>query len=152
MEKLQVGQLTVIIVPPATSFAPVDGRKYSLGLTKAGNAHVLSIGASCDIDEDSSEQKDKLVLEWKPKMGEYVLTGKININEKKWDVERANELYQQWQYEIPYLLSLIVKADYSLFQHVPWLLDAPILIECFSEYPQSHSVKKFGTPRKYLSA
>ncbi|MBO0992994.1 staygreen family protein [Bacillus sp. SD088] len=144
MEKLQVDQLTVIIVPPATNFAPVDGRQYIMEPLFGAN-RILTIGISsnqCCLDKN----EQPFVLEWKPKLGEYVLTGKINYFEETF--KEINS--KQWKNNIRHILTLIIKSDYYLFQHVPWLIDAPILIELYDNHSQLIKIENFGTPRKYM--
>ncbi|GIN70331.1 hypothetical protein J14TS2_08060 [Bacillus sp. J14TS2] len=144
MEKLQVDQLTVIIVPPATNFAPVDGRQYIMEPLFGAN-RILTIGISSNqCCSDKNEQP--FVLEWKPKLGEYVLTGKINYFEETF--KEINT--KQWKNNIRHILTLIIKSDYYLFQHVPWLMDAPILIELYDNHSQLIKIENFGTPRKYM--
>lgn len=144
MEKLQVGQLTVIIVPPATNFAPVDGRQYIMEPPIGAN-RVLTIGVSSNQCSDKNNKS--FILEWKPKLGEYVLTGKINYFE---ETGLNREYMRKWKDKITKMLTLIIKSDYYLFQHVPWLMDAPILIELYNHRSQLIKIENFGTPRKYM--
>ncbi|KRG09691.1 staygreen family protein [Lederbergia galactosidilytica] len=147
MEKLQVNQLTVIIVPPATNFAPVDGRQYIID-PLFGTNRVLTIGLSSNrCCEDKIEKP--FILEWMPKLGEYVLTGKLNYFETTLR-EKNSKPVQQWRNKITQVLALIIKSDYYLFQHVPWLLDAPILLELYNRQSQLIKIENFGTPRKYM--
>lgn len=144
MEKLQVDQLTVFIVPPATNFAPVDGRQYIMD-PPFGTNRILTIGISSN--HCSSNKNDQpFVLEWKPKLGEYVLTGKINYFEETFKEKNS----KHWKNNIRHILKIIIKSDYYLFQHVPWLMDAPILIELYDNQSQLIKIEDFGTPRKYM--
>lgn len=148
MEKLQSEHFTVVIIPPATSLRPVDGRKYILHRNHYGKSQLLTIGTEYDLIHHSSNRKDQLRLEWKPKLGEYMLIGKIYIEEET--NENKELIYKEWIREIPSMLSLIIKSDFPLFQHVPWLLDAPIIIQ-IEGIPQKFSeVINWRTPRNYL--
>lgn len=150
MEKLQSGQFTVMIVPPATSFGPVDGRKYTMKWSEEGNAQVLTIETANNMLGFNTNKGDQLRLEWMPKLGEYVLVGIVYMDEGHENEERVRNRYNQWKTSIPEMLSFIIQSDFALFQHVPWLLDAPILVQFNSVFEQYSKLINFGTPRNYL--
>lgn len=146
MEKLQHDQFSVAILPPATAYHPVDGRKYTLIMsTGEMNCH-LAIGFKYETDllnvEKNVEKEKVITAEWKPRLGEYVLTGKIDLG--------SLNNFHLMQAELAKAISMMVKADKGLYTHVPWLLDAPIYMEIDSYIHKYKTIQYFGTPRQYL--
>ncbi|MBS4217603.1 hypothetical protein KHA96_04650 [Bacillus sp. FJAT-49711] len=150
MEKLQTDQFTVLIAPPATSYGPVDGRKYTLSNLETGNSQHLTIGTKYNVSLYKSCE-DIFTAEWLSKLGEYVFSGRIYISGGEYDEEQAVHRFNHLHSLLPEMISRIIKSDYELFKHVPWLLDAPILIEYVSNFQQLRMIKNYGTPRKFLS-
>lgn len=150
MEKLQTNQFTVMIAPPATSYGPVDGRKYTLSTSETGNSQHLTIGTKYNVSIYKNCE-DIFTAEWISKLGEYVFSGRIYISGGEYDEEQAINRFNHLHSILPEMISHIIKSDYDLFRYVPWLLDAPIMIEYVSNYQQLRSIKNYGTPRKFLS-
>ncbi|MBS4194134.1 staygreen family protein [Lederbergia citri] len=150
MEKLQTDQFTVMITPPATSYGPVEGRKYTLSTSETGNSRHLTIGTKYNVSVYKNCE-DIFTAEWISKLGEYVLTGRVYISGGEYDEKQAESRFNHLNSFLPEMISHVIKSDYELFKHVPWLLDAPILIEYVSNFEQLRTINNYGTPRKYLS-
>ncbi|MBD8005084.1 staygreen family protein [Bacillus norwichensis] len=147
MEKFQLDEFSVAILPPATTYHPVDGRKYTLIMsTDETNSH-LAIGYKYEMSLLHSENKSMLTAEWKPSLGEYILSGKIHPGIKQ--SSNSNRSHQT-QPEVTKAVSMIVKADKDLFAHVPWLLYAPIYIETESNIHKYRAIQFLGVPKQYL--
>jgi len=150
MEKLQTTQFTVMIAPPATPYGPVEGRKYTLSTSETGNSRHLTIGTKYNVSLYNTCE-DIFTAEWISKLGEYVFSGRIYISGGEYDEEQAANRFNHLHSLIPEMIAHIIKSDYELFKHVPWLLDAPIIIEYVSNFQQLRTIKNYGTPRKYLT-
>lgn len=148
MNKLQTESFTVIMLPPITVNQPVDGRKYTLNWKKDEYPAILTIGTRYHSLSHVNKSDEQLRLEWKRKMGEYILSGKVYFDLNDLTEDHAKMIMDRWIKEIPSMLSFIVQSDYALFQHAPWLLNATIIIEFESKFEKV--CMKFGTPRKYL--
>ncbi|MBS4176891.1 staygreen family protein [Lederbergia citrea] len=148
MIKLQSNHFTVMVIPPATSYGPVDSRKYTLSNSNSHSTPVLTIST---VDHKVANNEDMLTAEWMPKLGEYVLSVKINVGGEEITEDIAEQRFQTIHSMLPEMLSLIIKSDYALFKHVPWLLDASIYVQNDSCYPRLCTLEKVGTPRKYLN-
>lgn len=151
MEKLQSNQFTVMVIPPATAYGPVDGRKYTLTEMDSGNSQILTIGTKYQMGAYDAKIADILTAEWKPRLGEYVLSGRIYIGDDHLDVDTAKHTYHQLKTKLTRMISAMIQADYVLYQYVPWLLDAPIMIQIDSHLPLLRTLEHYGTPRKYLN-
>lgn len=151
MGKLQYDQFSVTILPPATEYHPVDGRKYSLVMSTEDSDCRLAIGHKYLMNLHNKESDNILTAEWKPRLGEYILTGKVNFHENNSD-EGIPYHFEDIQSNVHNAIKLIVKADRVLFSFVPWLLDAPIYIELDSHFRKNKSIQYFGTPRHFLNS
>lgn len=153
MEKLQYDQFSVTVLPPATAYHPVDGRKYTLIMSTSEPGFHLAIGFKYEMSllNTVKESEKILTAEWKPRLGEYILTGKIYIDSNQSD-DTLRKSFDHMQAELSKSLSMIVKADKILYSHVPWLLDAPIYIEFDSYHHKYKTIQYFGTPRQYLNS
>ena len=151
MAKLQFDHFTVMVIPPATSYGPVDGRKYTLTSMGSTLPRMLRIGNKYHINMDNYQYEDILTAEWMPKLGEYVLSGRVFVSGGELDEDAAQKRLNLLQAELPGMLGAIIKGDHALYKHVPWLLDAPIYIQFDSHYPHLHIIQNFGTPRSYLT-
>ncbi|RST58641.1 hypothetical protein D5F11_016555 [Siminovitchia terrae] len=147
MEKFQLDEFSVAILPPATAYHPVDGRKYTLIMSTDETSSHLAIGYKYEVALLHSENKSMLTAEWKPRLGEYILSGKIHPGiEQSGDSNRSHHI----QPEVAKAVSMIVKADKDLYSHVPWLLYAPIYIETESNIHKYKAIQFFGIPKQYL--
>lgn len=144
MEKLEYGQFSVTILPPATAYSPVDGRKYTVIMSTENPICHIAIGFKYETKLINAKTENVLTAEWKPRLGEYILTGNIYYGNNQ------NVAFNQMQTDLSKAIQKIVKADKELYSHVPWLLDAPIYIEVESHDHQFKTIKYFGTPRQYL--
>jgi len=151
MEKLYSNKLSVTIIPPATAYDPVDKRKYTLTGPNEDGIRFLAIGYKYEMSLVNAKMEDMLTAEWKPKLGEYLLAGKVYVSGGEHDQHSAKERYMELQAELPGAISMMIHGDRDLYKHVPWLLDAPIYIEFDSTYNQYRTIQYAGTPRQYLS-
>ncbi|VEF48117.1 Staygreen protein [Bacillus freudenreichii] len=149
MEKLEYDQFSVTILPPATAYRPVDGRKYTLIMSTSDSSCHLAIGFKYETTLFNTKSEKVLTAEWKPRLGEYILTGKVYFGSNQKD-EALQAAFDQMQTELSKAIQMIVKADEILYSHVPWLLDAPIYIEVDSYDHKYKTIKYFGTPRQHL--
>ncbi|MBS4199177.1 hypothetical protein KHA93_05850 [Bacillus sp. FJAT-49732] len=150
MEELQTDQFTVMIAPPVTSYGPVEGRKYTLSTSDTDNSRHLTIGTKYNVSIYKTFE-DIFTAEWISKLGEYVFSGRIYISGGEYDEKQAQTRFNHIHSLLPEMIFHIIKSDFELFKHVPWLLDAPIIIEYVSNFHQLRTVKNYGTPRKYLT-
>lgn len=150
MEKLRSYLFTVKIMPPATEYGPVDGRKYTLSNMETDGSRRLIIDTKYAMNEGNVRSEDILTAEWRPKLGEYMLTGKVYISGSEHDETTALNRYNLLNDNLPEMIQSIIKGDLGLYKHVPWLLDAPIYIQYDSNIPCYNVLKHFGTPRRYL--
>ncbi|HLU22941.1 MAG TPA: staygreen family protein [Bacillaceae bacterium] len=150
MEKLRSDQFTVMIIPPATSYGPVDGRKYTLSGIDSEISKVLSIGSKYNLNKYPNNREDVFIAEWLPKLGEYVLSGELLISREGMSEADARNRYERMLSELPNMLATIFQADHSIFKYAPWLMDAPIFVQCDSHIPYLCTLKQMGTPRNYF--
>ncbi|MEK3886472.1 staygreen family protein [Bacillus sp. FSL K6-3431] len=151
MEKLRSYLFTVKIMPPATKYGPVDGRKYTLTSKETDGSRILTIDTKYAMNAENVRCEDILTAEWMPKLGEYTLSGKVFIGGNEYDEVAALNRYNQLQDNLPEMIQTLIKGDSALYRHVPWLLDAPIYITYDSHIPHYNVIKQVGTPRSYLN-
>lgn len=146
MNKSQAKQFSVTILPPATVYHPVDGRKYTFVLSDYYSNQYLAIGYKYEINllNVNHQQEDILTAEWRPELGEYILKGKMYLDDKENDVFAIRDKCKQYEKMLPELISFMINADRIFYSHVPWLLDAPI-------YVKLRMTQFMGTPRQYLN-
>lgn len=153
VNKLQTKHFSVTILPPATVYHPVDGRKYTFILSDHSSNRYLAIGYkyASNLLNVHHDQEDILTAEWRPELGEYVMKGNICLSNKENDVFAVREKLKQYEKMLPEAISFIIHADRSFYSHVPWLLDAPIYMECTSLDRHVRTTQYMGTPRQYLN-
>ncbi|GIN21202.1 MAG TPA: hypothetical protein DEO65_06835 [Bacillus bacterium] len=149
MEKIEYDQFSVTILPPATTYHPVDGRKYTLVMSTKDSNYHLAIGFKYEMELLNEETEKILTAEWQPRLGEYILTGRIDFGSKR-NGEIVWNNSHKIQGNLTEAISLMVKADKDLYAHVPWLLDAPIYIEIDSNTHKYKTIQYYGTPRQHL--
>lgn len=151
MSKFDPAKLSVTIFPPATPYKPVDERKYTLTHIDTTGELFLTIGYCYDYQAINEKFRDEVLAEWKPRMGQYTLIGKVYVSNGEFDEKYAMVRYLIFQRELPLALTAIVYGDQALYQNHPWLLDAPIYIQFESSYTQFQQFVYYGTPRQYLT-
>jgi len=150
MKKLYSDQISVTILPPATSYHPVDGRKYTLIFSNKIPSCHLAIGYKYQIGVLNAENENMVTAEWKPRLGEYILTGKVYFTVLDQNEASIKEQFTILLADLAKAIEIIVKADQAIYTHAPWLLDAPIYIEVDSNIKQYQTIQYYGTPRQHL--
>lgn len=143
-------KLTTKYLAPATSFRPIDGRKYTLTHSDTTGQLFLTIGCEYDAASVNPQIRDEVKAEWISRMGEFTLFGWVHVSEGEFDKKLANVRYLIFKKELSLALQAIVYGDQNIFINFPWLLDAPIYIQFQSDFPQYNQILYHGTPRQYL--
>jgi Staygreen protein len=143
--------ITVLYLPPATEFRPVDRRKYTWTQSKTTGESILSIGYQYDFKAIQAEYRDEVLAEWIPQMGQYVLSGKIFISDESFDEKYAQIRFLIFQREARQALAAMIHGDRTFFSNYPWLLDSPIYIHFQSNYKDYNKIIYYETPRQYLN-
>ncbi|MFE8694927.1 staygreen family protein [Cytobacillus sp. FJAT-53684] len=144
-------RITVLYLPPATEFRPVDRRKYTWTQSKTTGESFLSIGYDYDFNAIQVEYRDEVLAEWIPQMGQYVLSGKIFISDESFDEKYAKIRFMIFQREARQALAAMIYGDRTFFSNYPWLLDSPIYIHFQSNYHEFNKIIYYETPRQYLN-
>lgn len=150
MTTFNYDELSTIILPPATSFAPVEGRKYTMTHDDQTEQLFVSIGYQYDYDQIKAI-RDEVLTEWVPHSGQYAMLGKVYVSGGEFDENTTYVRYMIFKREMDKALSAIVMSDQSFYEHFPWFLDFPIYIHFDSILPQYNQVLCFGTPRYYVN-
>lgn len=151
MKKLDLSNLRVHIQPPATDYKPVEHRKYTLMQSDRSNEISLTIGQDFNTAATLSKQRDELLAEWIPQMGQYVLLGRMHISDGDFDEQYAKIRYMIYEREADLLLTAILYGDKELLSHYPWLLNSPIYVRFQSDFPEYNKIQYYGTAREYLN-
>jgi hypothetical protein len=152
MSKFNPSKLRVTFFPPATSFKPVDERKYTMTHNDETGELFLTVGYCYDVSAINPTFRDEVLAEWVPQMGQYVLKGKVYVGGEEFDEQYSKIRFMIFQRELTEALTTIVYGDRAFFQNYPWLLDSPIYIHFESVYPLYNQSLYQGTPRQYLMA
>ncbi|RFU70427.1 hypothetical protein D0469_07520 [Peribacillus saganii] len=150
MSKLNPEKLSVIYFPPVTECMPVDGRKYTVTHSDLTGDLFLSVGCQYDYSRINASLRDEILAEWLPKMGQYILSGRVYVNGGEFDENITKVRYMIFRKEMDLALQAITQGDSLFFCHFPWLLDSPIYIHFESRLPEYDEIVHFGTPRNYL--
>lgn len=151
MSKFKPEKLHVKYIAPATSFEPIDRRKYTLTHSDQTGELFLSIGNTYDYQAINYAMRDEVLADWITSNGEYLLYGKVYVSNGEFDKNMARIRYMIFKKELDLALTGIIYGDSSFFTSYPWLLDAPIYIQFASIYPEFNKLEYQGTPRKYLN-
>ncbi|WP_019156756.1 staygreen family protein [Robertmurraya massiliosenegalensis] len=151
MSKFNPSKLKVTFLPPATPFKPVDERKYTMTHSEETGETFLTVGYCYDESCINPKIHDEVMAEWIPRMGQYILNGKVHVSNGEYDEQNSKIRFMIFQQEIAFALTSIVYGDRALYQYYPWLLDSPIYIQFECVYPLYHQLLYFGTPRQYLT-
>jgi hypothetical protein len=150
MTTLNCDHISTKMLPPATSYAPVEGRKYTISHDDVIAKNFVSIGHVYDYDL-ITDLRDEVLAEWVPHMGQYVLIGKVYVSRGEYDENTSHLRYMIFKKEIEKALRAIVISDSEFYKHFPWFLDFPIYIHFESNLTQYNQVINFGTPRSYTN-
>lgn len=142
--------LTIAYQPPATAFGPVEGRKYTLTHSDVTGQLFLSIGTEFDYKNTNPKFRDEVLAEWIPKMGEFILWGRVYVSGGEYDEKYAKVRFLIFQKELELALKAMIYGDQTFLTNFPWLLDAPIYIQFESVFSKYNQVFYYGTPRYYL--
>ena len=143
--------LHVTLIPPANSFGPVLGRKYTLTHSDETGELFLTIGKRHAIEEIDPKLRDEVLAEWQMRKGEYLLMAKVHVSTGDFDEKTAKKRYQIFKKELGKALTAISTGDFQFFIHFPWLLDCPIFVYFESVYKEFNEMVYFGTPRTYIN-
>lgn len=142
MNSFDPTKLTVTYTPPVTSFRPVYGRKYFVGLGESTNTCIVHIGQCKEISSLTREKMMKLTGKWIPQMGQLILlVNHFSDHEKKCE---QDVLFEE---KIKVALQAMVTADRLFFSHFPWLFDSPIYLHMRGEEDNNNRLHYLGTPR-----
>ncbi|CAM3721401.1 staygreen family protein [Mesobacillus zeae] len=151
MNKFNPDKLHVQYMPPASQFAPIEGRKYTLTHSDKTGEIFLSIGARYNTGSIDYDLRDEVLGEWTTRNGEYLLLCKVYISGGEFDEKISKVRYMIFKRELSLALTGMVYGDQSFFTNHPWLLDCPILVQFESSYPEYNDIIYYGTPRQYLT-
>lgn len=150
MSKFNPSKLKVKMIPPATSFEPVEGRRYTLTHSDLTGELFLSIGYIYDQFAVNPKMRDEVIAEWVKQNGEYMLLGRVYVSGGEFDEKYAKIRYLIFKRELDLALTAMMFGDQSFFSYCPWLLDVPIYIKFESIYPEYDETFYYGTPRYYI--
>ncbi|RLQ96147.1 staygreen family protein [Falsibacillus albus] len=150
MREFKTEKLSMSLLPSATVFFPVEGRKYTMTHSDSTGDMFVSIGCYYDADKINPILRDEVFAEWSLHIGQYVLRANVLVSGGEFDENLSAVRFLIFEKEMPTALKAIVTADRSFYAYFPWLLDMPIYVEFDSIFPQYHQIKYFGTVRQYL--
>ena len=151
MSNFNPEKLSVKYIPPATSFRPVEGRKYTLTHSDITAELFLSIGYVYDYDAIDQKMRDEVIAEWqKNPLGQSVLFGNAYVSGGEFGETYSAIRFNIFQREMDTALKGIIYGDRSFYANYPTFLDAPIYIYYDSIFPQFRQLVYYGTPRYYL--
>jgi len=150
MTKIPNDRLQTILLPPATEFSPVEGRKYTMTHSDVTGQLFVSIGYVYDYSK-ITQMRDEVLAEWVPHVGQYVLLGKVYVTGGEYDENTTKIRYMIFKKEMETAIQAIVQGDEAFFCHFPWFLDFPIYIHFESVNHNYNHVLYFGTPRYYIN-
>ncbi|WP_071459742.1 staygreen family protein [Bacillus massilinigeriensis] len=151
MSKFNSDKLHVRYLPPASSFSPIEGRKYTLTHSDRTGELFLSIGARFDTAAIDYTLRDEVLGEWTTRNGEYLLLCKVHVNNGEFDEKVSKIRYMIFKKELQIALTGMMYGDRPFFINHPWLLDCPIIVKFESTLPEFQEVNYFGTPRQLLN-
>ncbi|MFE8699328.1 staygreen family protein [Cytobacillus sp. FJAT-54145] len=151
MSKFNPSKLSVTFLPPVTPFKPVDERKYTLTHSDETGELFLTVGYCFDMSAIKPKFRDEVLAEWIPRMGQYILKGKVYVSGGEFDEQYSKIRFMIFQRELKLALTAMIYGDRAFYQNYPWLLDSPIYIQFESNFPQYNQLLYYGTPRQFLN-
>jgi hypothetical protein len=151
MSSFNPEKLSVTFIPPANSFQPIEGRKYTLTHSDLTAELYLDIGYMFNYGKINPIMRDEVLAEWqKSKANQLYLFGKAYVDGGEFNKEIAGIRFGIFKKEMNTALIGIIYGDISFFSNYPTLLDAPIYIYFESNYSEYKHIFYYGTPRQYL--
>ncbi len=151
MSQFNEDKLHINFIPPANSFGPVLGRKYTLTHSDETGELFLTIGKRYALEEVNPKLRDEVIAEWQMHGGEYMLMAKVHISTGDYDEQTSKKRAEIFKRELPTALTAISVGDKPYFIHFPWLIDCPIFVFFESIYKELNEVVYYGTPRTYIN-
>ncbi|MCU9614703.1 staygreen family protein [Caldibacillus lycopersici] len=151
MYTIDLAKLSVTMIPPATTFSPVDGRRYTLLVSEETGEFDLSIGHHFHIEKINSEDRLEIIAAWTYQLGHYILAVTVMVADDQTDINVAHQRFQFFQNNMNHGLQAIVSGDNPFYQNFPWLQNAPIYVNFESVHPQFKQTIYYGKTRKYLN-
>lgn len=145
-------KLFVKFIPPATSYQPIEGRKYTLTHSDSTAELFLDIGYVYNYRAIDWKVRDEVLAEWvKNQQGRLILMGKAYVDGGEFDKNVSGIRFNIFKKEMDTALKGIVYGDIPFYSTYPVLLDAPIFLSYESVYPEYRNVFYYGTPRQYVN-
>ncbi|MBS4197924.1 staygreen family protein [Lederbergia citri] len=151
MSSFNPQKLFVNLIPPATSYQPIDGRRYTLTHSDLTGDLFLDIGYVYNSEAIEPKMRDEVLAEWqKDKQSSFLLIGNVHIDNGEFSEEKAGMRFNIFNKEMPTALKGIVYGERPFFTNYPSLLYAPIYIQFHSAYSKYRQILYFGTPIQFL--
>ncbi|MED1201703.1 staygreen family protein [Heyndrickxia acidicola] len=150
MMKMDSEDFTVAIIPPASAFYPLEGRRYTLCELISTGELTLAIGNQKSYFSTSPPSQLLLTAEWITNLGEYRLDCHVFIDEEEENKHLAKVRFMIFQRELTRLLTALINGDKEIYTYNPLLLDASIHIQYHSSHENLKQSAVVGTPRYYL--
>jgi hypothetical protein len=151
MSSFNPEKLSVTFIPPANSFQPIEGRKYTLTHSDLTAELYLDIGYIFNYEKINPIMRDEVLAEWqKSRENQLYLFGKAYVDGGEFNKEMAGVRFGIFKKEMNTALKGIIYGDLSFFSNYSTLLDAPIYIYFESKYTEYKHIFYYGTPRQYL--
>lgn len=152
MSTFNPSKLSVNLIPPATFSCPIQARKYTLTHSDITAELFLDIGYVFNYDAINWSMRDEVLAEWrKDSHGNFQLIGKAQVDIDKHEKSVSAFRFNIFQKEMSTAIKGIVLGDVPFYNNYPTLLDAPIIIQYESIYPEYNQTLYYGTPRQYLN-
>ncbi|MBM7661827.1 hypothetical protein JOC85_002634 [Bacillus mesophilus] len=151
MSSFNPEKLSVTFIPPANSFRPIEGRKYTLTHSDLTAELFLDIGFIFNYEKINSVMRDEVLAKWqKTNENQLHLIGKAYVDGGEFNKEMAGVRFAIFRKEMDTALKGIIFGDLAFLTNYPILLDSPIYIYFESNYPEFKQILYYGTPRQYL--
>lgn len=145
-------KLSVTVIPPADSFQPIEGRKYTLTHSDETGELFLDIGYRFNDEAIDPKMRDEVLAEWKiDRQCRMVLVGKAHVDFGEFSKEVSEKRLNLFKKEMNLALKGIIFGDLPFLFNHPVLLYAPIYIFYSSIYPQYRQICYYGTPRYFVN-
>jgi hypothetical protein len=150
MLKMDSEDFSVAIIPPASAFYPLEGRRYTLAELVSTGELTLAIGNQKSHFATSPPSQPVLTAEWVTKLGEYILDCHVFIETDEENKHLAQVLFMIYQRDLNRMLAVLINGDKEIYTYNPLLLDAAIRIQYHSRLESLRHSAIIGTPRHHL--
>lgn len=150
MEKVKRSNQIVRILPPATTFRPMDGRRYTFTHSKKTGEVCVSIGYHFDYSIIDPKSRDEILAAWTYQTGQYILAVTVLVNDGSFDEKTAKRRYDEFRENLATAIGTMINGDRRFFEYFPWLLDAPIYVHFEWKRSNNKPPGYYGKPRQYL--